>query len=184
MSDLDVLKPITCPACQGERFERNHEGHLICSQCGARYISSSETTLCPACGFANATQCANCSTALEKRCQACGKTNPPGSLVCFNCASPLDTLAAVSMRIGEGKQQSLELRENVLLNSKGADAQFMQQQRARMDQLERERLAQIQQNAQQNQREQKTLIIIVLGSLAVLIIITLVLASIVALNKF
>jgi hypothetical protein len=74
--------------------------------------------------------------------------------------------------MGEGKRVSNALREKKLISSKSEDMLYMQRERERIDQMERERLAEI---AAQKARSSKQEGILVIGSvLLVLVVVSLI----------
>jgi predicted amidophosphoribosyltransferase len=176
---MSTLKPIACQSCGASSFEHDEQGNLICTHCGMKFASPREEILCPACGVANqpdAKRCMNCGLTLGKLCPVCNHLNPPGAEFCLDCASPLDTLSSVTSRMGEGKKASDALRERKLVGSKNADMQFMQRERERLDQMERERLADL---VAQQARSRKQQTYLIVGSfLFVLAIVCLVIAAV------
>lgn len=140
------LKPIVCAACGAGSFEHDAQGNLICTHCGTKFESPREMVMCPACGTENpadALKCMKCGLNLGKLCPACNHLNPPGTEICMNCATPLDALASISMRRGEGKRLSDTMREQRLVTQKGADNAYMDQQRKRIDAEENARQHQL-----------------------------------------
>ncbi|MBN1426915.1 MAG: hypothetical protein JXB07_00935 [Anaerolineae bacterium] len=174
---MSTLKPIVCATCGASKFEHDKEGNLVCSHCGVKFASPREEILCPVCGVSNAPEakrCMNCGLTLGKLCPVCNHLNPPGTEFCLECASPLDTLSSVTSRMGEGKRISDSLREKRLVGSKCDDMQFMQRERQRLDQMERQRLADLAAQQARSAREQTLLIV---GSF---VFALLVLASVIA----
>jgi len=169
MARMAQLKPITCSECGGSNFEHDAEGNLVCAFCGTKFASPREKVLCPACGAENpaeALKCMKCGLNLGRICPACNHVNPPGTEVCMNCATPLDALAAVQMRRGEGKRISDSLREQALVAQKGADMAYMDEQRRQIDAEETARQQQLARQAARSTREQR---LIMLGLAAVIL---------------
>lgn len=168
---MSALKPIVCATCGASKFEHDQEGNLVCTHCGVKFASPREEILCPTCGVSNAAdarRCKNCGLLLGKLCAVCNHLNPPGTEFCLDCASPLDTLSSVASRMGEGKRVSDALREKKLISSKGQDMLYMQRERERLDQMERERLAEL---AAQKARSSKQQNILVVGSIFLVVIV-------------
>jgi hypothetical protein len=172
---MSALKPIVCATCGASKFEHDSEGNLVCSHCGVKFASPREEILCSTCGVANpadAKRCNNCGLMLGKLCVVCNHVNPPGTEFCLECASPLDTLSSVASRMGEGKRVSDALREKKLIGSKSEDMLYMQRERERLDQMERERLAGL---AAQKAKSSKQEIFLIVGSfIFVLVVVALV----------
>ena len=165
---MSQLKPITCSECGGSNFERDAAGNLVCAFCGTKFASPRETVLCPACGTENpaeALKCMKCGLNLGRVCPACNHVNPPGSEVCMNCATPLDALAAVQMRRGEGKRISDALREQALVAQKGADMAYMDDKRRQIDAEEQVRQQQLALQRAKSVREQRMLMLALAGIL-------------------
>jgi hypothetical protein len=146
---------------------------MICTHCGTKYESARETVLCPACGTENpaaAMKCMKCGLNLGKACPICNHMNPPGAEHCMECATPLDMLASISTRKGEGKRLSDNMREQRLVSQKGLDVQYMEEQRRKIDDEERMRQRQLAAQRAEGVRQQRILvvvaIVIVLGMLA------------------
>jgi ribosomal protein L40E len=166
------LKPITCAACGASSFEHDSKGNLICTHCGTQYASPRELILCPACGTENPAQalkCMKCGLNLGKLCPACNELNPPGAEHCLKCGTPLDTLASIAMRRGEGKRISDAMREQRLVSQKGQDVAYMEQQRRAIDAEEYARQQQLARQKAEAARQQRILIVV-----AVLIVICLI----------
>ena len=96
----------------------------------------------------------------------CNHPNPPGADHCLNCANPLDTLSSIYMRTGQGIRHATTVRERHLVDTKHQDMQYMQKQRERLEEEERKRLVQLAAQRAEAQRQQKTLITIVLAAFA------------------
>lgn len=168
---MSALKPIVCATCGASKFEHDSEGNLVCSHCGTKFASPREEILCPTCGVSNpadAKRCKNCGLMLGKLCVVCNHLNPPGTEFCLDCASPLDTLSSVTSRMGEGKRISDALREKKLIGSKSEDMLYMQRERERLDQMERERLADL---AAQKAQSSKQQAILVVGSIILVLVV-------------
>lgn len=168
---MSTLKSIVCATCGASKFEHDNEGNLICSYCGIKFASPREEILCSTCGISNpadARRCKNCGLMLGKLCVVCNHLNPPGTEFCLECACPLDTLSSVTSRMGEGKRVSDALREKKLISSKSTDMLYMQHERERLDQMERERLAEL---AAQKAQSNKQQTILVVGSLVFALVV-------------
>lgn len=157
-----MLQRISCAACGSNKFDRDAEGNLICSFCGTKFSSPREKVMCPACGTENppeARRCMQCGLALGKACPTCNHVNPPGLDHCEKCAAPLDVLEAVISRARtQGRQ--IGYSKDQLVQSKQEDDSFMQAQRARLVEEERQRIARLAAQRQQAIKQQRLVIII------------------------
>jgi hypothetical protein len=176
------LKPITCSACGAGSFEHDSEGNLVCTHCGTKYASPRETVLCPACGTENpgaALKCMKCGLNLGRVCPACNHLNPPGTENCMNCATPLDALAAIQMRRGEGKRISDAMREQRLVSQKGADMAYMDQQRRSIDAEENARQQMLARQRAESVRQQRIMMIIAIAIVGCMLVAGIVLSTVV-----
>jgi len=157
---MSAIKPIICPACNGTDFEHDAEGNLICAFCGTQYASPRDFIPCPTCNMLNppiARICMHCGRALGLSCPACDYENPPGVDHCQNCGSPLDRLSSIMAR-----QRNVALpneRVDRLVASKHEDIVYMQEQRERLAQEERERQARLAAQREQTRRQQQRFIV-------------------------
>lgn len=156
------LKRISCPACGSSHFEHDEDNNLVCAHCGTKFDSPREEIACPACGVLNppeAKRCMNCGLMLGQRCVACNHVNPPGADHCENCAAPLDVLETVFARARSGGRQDSMMKAE-LLRTKQHDEVFMQQERERLEALERERQIELAERIARSRKEQRTIAVI------------------------
>lgn len=170
------LERISCPSCGANDFQHDSDGTLICGHCGANFGSPRDHIDCPACGVQNpaeARKCMNCGLTLGKICAVCNHHNPPGTDHCLECATPLDTLSSVMMRSGPGRSQTAKTTKKELVRTKGADMQYMHDQRARLDAEEQARMEALRARQGEAIRQQKLLITIttVVGGLLLLALV-------------
>lgn len=177
---MSQLKPITCSECGASSFEHDAQGNMVCTFCGTKFESARETVLCPACGTENpgeALKCMKCGLNLGRVCPACNHTNPPGTEICLNCATPLDALAAVQMRTGQGKRISDQMREQSLVAQKGMDVAYMEEKRRQIDAEEQARQQQIADQRAKSNREQRVLMMAMIAVIGLLIVAGIVFTS-------
>jgi ribosomal protein L40E len=155
------LERISCTSCGGNGFDHDSDGNLICSHCGANYGAPQDHISCPSCGMQNPSQaikCMNCGLSLGKICSACNTSNPPGSDYCLKCATPLDTLSSVLMRGQQGTKRISRTMRQELVRTKGADQEFMENERQKLDEEEAERLRRLRNRQTEAQRQQRMII--------------------------
>ncbi len=165
------IKRLSCPACHGNQFDHDDEGNLVCSFCGTLYASPRAEIVCRTCGVENPAQarkCMNCGRELGAKCPACYFDNIPGADHCENCGTPLDTIASIFEREKVNARAAV-LRAERLVQSKNADMQFMEQERALMAEQERARMATLRAQQQQMIKRQRTILILGFGALACLL---------------
>lgn len=176
------LERISCPSCGGNSFRQDAEGRLVCNHCGANFGSPQEEVTCPACGVENPAQalkCMSCGLTLGKICPACNHPNPPSADHCLQCATPLDTLTSVMMRSEQGKQQTAASLKKQLVQAKGKDMVWMQEQRAKLHAEEAARQQELHALAQMAHRQQQTMMLIatIVGGLLICGLVALALLS-------
>jgi hypothetical protein len=88
----------------------------------------------------------------------------------MECATPLDMLASISTRRGEGKRISDNLREQRLVSQKGVDVQYMQEQRQKIDAEEANRQRQLAAQKAEAVRQQQILIAVAVGIVLIMIV--------------
>lgn len=169
-----TLQRITCPSCGSSRFEHQPDGTLMCAACGTQFGSPQEPIQCPSCGTENppqARKCMNCGLTLGRICPMCNYHNPPGADHCQQCATPLDQLSAMLTRTGSGKSQSDKLMKDVLVRSKAEDSVYMHQQRAKLEEEERQRMQAFQAQRKEAVKQQQMIMIITVAAVVVALII-------------
>ncbi len=167
-----AIERILCPSCGAAKFERDAQGNLICSYCGALYKAAGDEILCRVCGTLNppqAQRCMICGVLLGRQCPACTYINPPNAEHCEECGTPLDTLASIITRAREIGEDSAVIRGERLTATKHADLAYMYEQRTRLEAEERERLARLGFQRLLAERQQRLLVTLVLSGLILLL---------------
>lgn len=156
------LEKISCRQCHGSDFQHDEDGNLVCAFCGTLYASPRAEVACATCGTENPPQarvCMHCGRQLGKQCPACFAINPPGQDHCLECGVALDTLASIFER-QKVNDRAAVLRADRLVQTKAEDEAFMQRERARLEQIERERVATIAAQKQQSVAQQRVVLLI------------------------
>jgi hypothetical protein len=162
---------IACPSCGASDFRHETDGSLICRYCGARYGPPQIEIACPVCTTLNpaeARRCMTCGTLLERLCAACAHLNPPEADLCESCGEPLDLLTSLATRARETGEERVPIRTERMAAIKQQDQRYMEEQRARLDAEERERLARLAEQRTRARREQRRIALLVLIGLLVL----------------
>lgn len=162
---------IACPSCGASAFDHGADGSLICRFCGARYGLAQVEIACRVCATLNpadAKHCMTCGTSLDRLCPACTHLNPPGADLCEMCGEPLDMLTSLAARARETGDERVPIRAERMAAVKQQDQRYMEEQRARLDTEERERLARLAEQRARARVEQRRIILFVLIGLLVL----------------
>lgn len=170
-----------CQLCGSHDFVQDNKDRFICGSCGLPLGQAPEDVDCPSCGTMNppqARKCMNCGLSLGRVCAVCNHQNPSSTDICLNCGTPLDRLSAAMMRTPQGKAYTDKAMQQVLVQSKGQDAAFMEQQRARLVEEERQRLVDFGAQKQEAVRQQRLIMTLTLfGGAAVVIVLLIVLIA-------
>jgi tRNA A-37 threonylcarbamoyl transferase component Bud32 len=171
-----------CQLCGGQDFVQDFDGRFICGSCGTPLGQAPEDIDCPACGTLNppqARKCMNCGLTLGRMCPSCNYQNPPTTDICLQCGTRLDRLSSMMMRTPSGKAQATKQAQEVAVKSKGHDAAFMEQQRIRLEEEERQRLIDFGAQKHEAVRQQRLIMTITLfgGAAVVIILLAVLLAS-------
>ncbi len=166
---------IACPSCGASDFRHETDGSLICRYCGARYGPPQIEIACPVCSTLNPAQarrCMTCGTMLDRLCAACVHLNPPEADLCESCGEPLDLLTSLAARARETGEERVPIRTERMAAIKHQDQRYMEEQRARLDAEERERLARLAEQRARARKEQWRILLFVVIGLLVLSAVT------------
>lgn len=161
-----------CPVCGSTQLREDAPGGLVCAECGTVVESAADEQACPVCHTLNPAQamrCMQCGSALGRLCAVCAHRNLPGVETCANCGTPLDTLAAVTTRMPQSGERQRHVER--LVASKRDDTAYMQEQRARLDAEERERLFRLAEQQARHREEQRRMILYVGIGIALVIVL-------------
>jgi hypothetical protein len=158
-----AIQRIACLSCGGNSFTHNAQNHLVCDHCGS--VFRTRENICSACNTVNpasALHCHQCGARLKRRCTSCGHDNPGNAEYCANCNNALDILEFISRRYAEeGKQD-----RQVLVETKRKDIAFVEEQSARLREIDEERVAALREQKEEQTRQERIMLMVVAGAAA------------------
>lgn len=155
-----AIQRIACLNCGASSFSRDHNNHLVCDHCGS--IFRTKDHVCPNCSTVNpsdARHCNQCGERLIRHCSVCGHDNPGNAEFCANCDNALDILEYITRRYAEEGKQNRE----ALVASKLADVAYVEEQGARLREVDEQRIASLQQQQAEHQRQQRVIFMVIVG---------------------
>ncbi len=126
------------------------------------------TLVCPTCGKENpidAKRCMECGRVLGVHCPVCNAMNDLTAGTCGSCGATLDRLESVLAR-----QEITGIQKEWLLDKKEEDDTFMRQERAKLDEEERQRLYRLAVMKEAAQKEQERILLMSLAVIGILAI--------------
>jgi hypothetical protein len=163
-----VIQRIACLSCGSSSFTRNEQNHLVCDHCGS--VFSLKGNVCGHCGTvnpANTIFCNQCGERMKRRCMVCQHENPGNAEYCTNCDATLDALEFIVRRYLEDGAQARE----ELLRSKEADAVYVAEQSERLKEIDRERLAALTVQKQEQTRQERMMMLAFVGGGMLLLLV-------------
>jgi len=163
-----AIQRIACLSCGSDRFTRDEQNHLVCDYCGS--VFRTRDNVCPACQAVNPSDslhCNQCGERLKRRCTVCGHDNPGNAEYCANCDNALDILEFITRRYAE---QGVQDRA-VLVESKQKDTAYVEEQSARLRQIDAERIAALRQQKAEQMRQERMVLMAVAGAALLVLIV-------------
>ena len=172
-----------CPSCSSLIRLGTDDRALNCSVCGSEHELAGH--LCPHCLTYHqefTTNCQNCDSALSRICTNCRNTNWSGSDKCSNCGQQTDIFvsfgSSVRQTTTERLSRQMEQAQDIKLNEENSSKQRM----AELLAIEEARQAELRRQLAKQNKQERQLLTIVIGSVLVFLIVLVVIAVISSLN--
>jgi hypothetical protein len=177
-----VEMTFTCRTCGSDVDVLSDKQSVDCIVCGAEYVLAGH--LCPHCQYYHDTTegiCVNCGTTLSRICRRCQSSNWSGSGYCLNCGSEIDLLSSLSTsqdrstvdRLSRQMREARDLKKDEEISSAKRMAELLA--------IEEARQAELRQRFAKQKQQERQMLAIVFGAVAIFLIIIIIFALITSL---
>jgi hypothetical protein len=157
----------SCPSCNSEISLEQGIGEVLCKVCGA--ISELRGHLCPVClayQQHEGTLCISCGAPLTRTCQNCFTANWSGAESCNVCGDAIDIIAIIGYKGKLATARRLNKQMDQAQAIKAAEELASNKRMTEMLAIEEARQAQIRQRMAKQKSQERKLLIIVFGGVA------------------
>jgi len=175
----DSAPSIGCPGCGSTSFTADSNRLPVCEYCQVAY--GAHGVECDRCGTAyklTTRRCPTCGAALVCECPVCGTLNPLMAIKCLVCQQTLDAVDQMFARLTRSTTAQLHRTRELGADIKDLEEAASEARLAKMWAEEEERRAELAQARAERQRQERLMITIAIGVVAI-IVITAIVAAIV-----
>ena len=179
----EVDADIRCPSCSSLIRLGLDDRALNCVVCGSEHELSGH--LCPHCLTFHdelASNCINCGSALTRICTNCHHTNWSGFDVCSNCGQKTDIFVSLSSSAQEATVKRLSRQMEQASNIKHEEEISSKKRMAELIAIEEARQAELRLRLAKQKRQERQLLMIVIGSVLVFLLVLVVVAVLSTVN--
>lgn len=162
---------VACPSCNSEVKVNDVSGDSRCTVCGTHF--SLRGHLCPRCDSYHQNEgalCLECGNPLTKVCRNCHAVNWSGSVLCYQCDNPIDIVSMVVDGSATTTAKRLRRQMDEAQAIKTAEELASGKRMAELLAIEEARLAELRQRMARQQRQERRLLMIVFGGVALFFI--------------
>ena len=167
----DEHAQIDCPSCNSAIILEESKSLVLCKVCGAAFELRGH--LCPGCHAYqqhDGTLCISCGTPLTRTCRTCHTANWSGMELCVNCGESINIIDMVADRGNMATANRLNRQMSQAQAIKVAEEMASSKRMAEMLAIEEARQAEIRQRMAKQKDQERKLLIIVFGAVAVFFI--------------
>lgn len=165
---------IPCPNCQQPVDIHNHGKSVHCLSCGSDFVLLGHT--CPVCYHYHDEEtavCQQCGEGINRVCRECYTANWGGDELCAKCGTSLDIFSMMYNHSSQATADRLQKQMREAANFKKIEEEASRKRMEEMQEIERERRAEIYRRRQKRQREERMMLFTVVGILLVVVLSTL-----------
>lgn len=168
----EILQEVSCPNCQNPIDVRAHGVHITCDACSSHFILNGH--MCPQCHSYHREEksfCAHCGAALTRVCLRCKSSNWAGEEFCAHCGEPLDIFELLSLQQRDARQKMLEQRRHEIRHLRQEEELASNRRMEELQAIEAERQALLRQRLAVQRRQQRKLLMLAFGAVALFILV-------------
>jgi hypothetical protein len=167
------LQEIACPKCLNPIDVRQHGRFVRCEACNSQFIL--EGHVCPSCfNYHRQEQafCGRCGGTITRVCRKCHVANWAGDEYCKQCGTALDIFEVLHSHTTQATAERLQQQMDSARHLKEVEAESSRRRMAEFAALEEERLAELRRLQQKQKKEERLMLVITFGAVAVFILMT------------
>ena len=169
----EFLKEINCPNCLHPIDVRKHGRYVQCDACSSRFIL--EGHVCPSCFNYHAEErafCGRCGEAISRVCRKCHVSNWAGDEYCRHCGAALDIFEMLHSHTTQATAERLQQQMESAQRLKEVEAESSRRRMTEFTTMEENRLAELRYRQQKQKKEERLMLVMTFGAIAVIILMT------------